>query len=118
MTARNVIICSDDGHPIFDVISGRQINYRDVFILKIRNHVWLGNGVIVMSQSEIGKNSMIGAGSFVRNKNSPNNCMIGGNPARILRKNIVWNRATVQSIKDIDPQFIELTNEEGDKNDM
>ena len=37
----------------------------------------------------IGDNSIIVAGSIV-NKDIPKNCLAGGNPARIIKKNITW----------------------------
>ena len=109
LTARNVSIMSNDGHPIFDILSGKQINFRERYFLKIGSHVWMGNGVIVMSECDIGKNSMVGAGSFIRNRRFSNNCMIVGNPAHVIRENITWNSTSVNGIGDIDPQYVELT---------
>lgn len=51
----------------------------------IRQNVWIGEGVAILPGVEIGENSIIGANSVIT-KNVPPNCVVGGNPARILKK--------------------------------
>jgi acetyltransferase-like isoleucine patch superfamily enzyme len=51
----------------------------------IHDNVWLGAGVLVMPGVEIGKNSVIGAGSVVT-KNIPQNSVAVGSPAVVIRK--------------------------------
>jgi len=53
--------------------------------VKICENVWLGENAIILPGIEIGKNSVIGAGSVVT-KNVPENCIVAGNPARIIKK--------------------------------
>lgn len=54
--------------------------------LKIEDNVWIGmRSVILHNVSKIGKNSIIGANSVVT-KDVPENVIIGGNPAKIIRK--------------------------------
>ena len=43
-----------------------------------------------------GSSIFIGANSFV-NKKFPNNCILAGSPARLLRKNIAWDREEIDS---------------------
>jgi len=50
----------------------------------IANNVWLGGGVIVLPGVTIGENSIVGAGSVVT-RDVPANCVVVGNPARVLR---------------------------------
>lgn len=89
MIALGVRIRSDDGHPIFDVSSGDRINAsRDI---TIKDHVWLGIESSILKGAVIGEGSVVGAGSLVSGT-FPNNCAIGGNPAKILRSNIAWER--------------------------
>lgn len=45
----------------------------------------------VLSNSEIGDGSIIGANSVVTKK-FPNNCVVAGNPAKLLRKDVAWDR--------------------------
>ena len=50
----------------------------------IEDNVWLGEGVVVLPNVTIGKNSIIGANAVVT-KSIPENSVAGGNPARIIR---------------------------------
>lgn len=59
------------GHDIADVIIGE--------------NVWVGRGVTVLSGVEIGKNSVIAANSLV-SKSVPENVLMGGIPARVIRE--------------------------------
>ncbi|MFU0967054.1 acyltransferase [Kluyvera ascorbata] len=89
MIASGVVIRSDDAHPIFDVETGRRLNpARDV---KIGNHVWLGDRCAIMSGSSIGDGSIIGIGSIVKKK-IPNNSVAAGVPAKVIKKNVAWER--------------------------
>ncbi len=45
---------------------------------------------IILKGVHIGNNVVIGAGSVVT-KNVPDNCVVAGNPAKIIEKNITWH---------------------------
>lgn len=51
----------------------------------IHDNVWIGEGVVILPGVTIGKNSIIGANAVVT-KSIPENCIVGGNPARIIRE--------------------------------
>lgn len=89
MIASTVELRSDDGHPIFDVATRERINKpKDIVI---EDHVWLGATAIVLGGSLIREGSVVGIGSIVKGK-FPNNCVIAGSPARVVRKNVAWER--------------------------
>jgi acetyltransferase-like isoleucine patch superfamily enzyme len=52
----------------------------------IEDNVWIGENVSIMPNVTIGKGSIIGANSVVT-KSFPANSMIGGVPAKIIKKN-------------------------------
>jgi len=53
--------------------------------IKIGNNVWIGEGVAIMPNVTIGDNCIIGANAVVTHSFPPN-CVIGGNPAKIIKK--------------------------------
>lgn len=51
----------------------------------IGNNVFVGANVVIIGNITIGDNVIIGAGAVVT-KNVPSNCIVVGNPARVLKK--------------------------------
>ena len=51
----------------------------------IEDNVWVGAGVVILDGVKIGKGSVISAGSVV-NKNVDNYTVVGGIPARLIKK--------------------------------
>jgi sugar O-acyltransferase (sialic acid O-acetyltransferase NeuD family) len=55
-------------------------------LVKVNINSFIGSGAVVLPRIEIGKNTIIGAGSVVT-KNIPDNVIVYGNPARIMKEN-------------------------------
>lgn len=53
--------------------------------ISIGNNVQIGAGAIILPGISIGNNVMVGAGSVVT-KDIESNCVVAGNPAKVLRK--------------------------------
>lgn len=53
--------------------------------IKIEDNVWIGEGAVIQQGVSIGYGSIIAANSVVT-KNIPEKCLVGGVPARILKK--------------------------------
>jgi acetyltransferase-like isoleucine patch superfamily enzyme len=51
----------------------------------IKNGASIGTGATILANITIGENAIVGAGSVVT-KNVPANCIVAGNPAKVLRK--------------------------------
>lgn len=66
------------GMPI--VFSGRPV----FELTRIGNDVWIGAGAIIFCGTQIGHGSIIAAGAVVT-KDVPENCIVGGVPAKIIR---------------------------------
>ena len=54
--------------------------------IKINKNVWIGANSVILPGVNIGKNCIVGAGSIVT-KSFEENSIIGGNPAKLIRKN-------------------------------
>ncbi len=80
--APNVLIY--DHNHIFDSNGGvRQREFDDGEVI-IGNNCWLGAGCIILKDVHIGDKSVIAAGSVVT-KDVPANCVVGGNPSKIIK---------------------------------
>lgn len=87
---------TDDGHPIFDVRSNKRVNpSRDV---TIGNHVWLGWESKILGGTTIGDGSVVAMGAIVKGV-FPNNCIVAGIPAKIVRRDIAWERPHLSLVR-------------------
>lgn len=77
-----------DSHAIFDE-TGHVRNIAKH--IKIGNHVWVGANVTICKNTEIADGCIVGTHSVVSGKFTEPNCIIAGNPARVIRKNISWD---------------------------
>lgn len=88
MMSANITVRTGDSHSVLDAATGERINQsRSV---KIGPHVWIGNTVLIFKGTEIGTNSIVAGGSVVTGKLFPNNCIIGGNPAKVIKEGVNW----------------------------
>ena len=86
-------------HPFASVINaksiGKNFQFRNCLTIGNKNNdnsllpsigdnVNVGANVVIIGDIKIGDNVIIGAGSVVV-KDVPSNCIIGGNPAKIIR---------------------------------
>ena len=82
MIVTNTLI-STVNHPILP--GGRRKNLRIAKPVKIENDVWIGGNVTVLPSVSVVNNVVIAAGAVVT-KDVPNNCIVGGVPAKIIKK--------------------------------
>ncbi|WP_305152530.1 serine O-acetyltransferase [uncultured Duncaniella sp.] len=66
------------------VLIGKKTPDADTDNCTIGNNVYIGAGAVIMNPVNIGDNVIIGAGSVVT-KDVPSNCIVAGNPAKIIR---------------------------------
>lgn len=79
-------------HTLYDNVTGENITHRDGITLG--DHVWVGMGATFVDGCTVGDGSVIGASSVVT-KDIPSHVTCAGNPARVLRENVRWDRNTM-----------------------
>lgn len=90
MLATDVEVRTGDSHSILDQESGARINFaRNVIV---GNHVWIGSKATLLKGVELGDGSIVATGSVVT-KRVDAHCVVGGNPARVLKTGVSWERA-------------------------
>lgn len=90
MFAHNFEIRTSDMHPIYSLSSGDGINYgKDIHI---GNHVWAGKFISIMKGVSIKDNTVIGMNTHIHKSIGERNVVVVGNPAKIVKKDIIWGR--------------------------
>ncbi len=92
MISYDVEIRNTDSHKILDSVSKEWINRGKEVIIK--DSVWIAMRSIILKGSVIDNNSIIEVGSIVSGK-IKNNSVAIGNPAKIIKNNVEWNRESV-----------------------
>jgi len=90
LLASGINIKSCDGHAIYQ--DDKVINNSKEII--IGNMVWLAQNVTILKGVNIGNNSVVGINSTVTSNNFPENVILGGSPAKVLKTDINWGRET------------------------
>ena len=79
----NVSLLDSDKHTIL---------YENYVMSKgiiIDDNCWICNNTIILKGVHIGEGSIVAAGSVVT-KDVPSRCIVAGNPAKVIKKNISW----------------------------
>jgi len=90
MLAYGIDIRTGDSHAIYDCADNRINAAEDVII---GNHVWVATHAIILKGAVIGAGSVVAAGAVVPKGIYPENCILAGNPARSVRRDIHWSRS-------------------------
>ena len=94
----NVICIDNNNHPVNpqDRMIMNSVNYKTEYKtwkyarsapIVIQDNVWVGRNSIICKGVTIGKNSIVAAGSVVT-KDVPDNCIVAGNPAKVVKTDI------------------------------
>lgn len=83
-------IRSSDGHTIIDGETGLVSNLPSDIL--IEDHVWVSENVSILKGSKILRNSVVSHSAVVTKKFEENSVIIGGVPAKVLKRNINWDR--------------------------
>lgn len=92
--ASSTMISDTDFHPVDNEerhrqMSGEPFSFESVKKkeIVIGDNSWIGWGCIILKGAHIGKNCIVAAGSVVLGKDYPDNSIIAGNPAKVVKIN-------------------------------
>lgn len=89
MLSHNVTLQPSDQHDIFDVKTGLLLNTKRS--ITVGKHVWLGKGAYVGAGVNIADGAIVAANASVAS-DVPENAIVAGNPAKVVRENVAWER--------------------------
>ena len=81
--SKGVIIRDSDNHAV----NGKYDDVSKPIIIK--DHVWIGLGAIILKGVTIGKGAIVAAGAVV-NKDVPARTLVGGVPAKVIKRDVIW----------------------------
>jgi acetyltransferase-like isoleucine patch superfamily enzyme len=89
MMSFGIDIRNGDSHVILNNSTGERINNAGNIL--IGDHVWIGAHVQILKNTNVESGSVLGIRSLI-SKNIPENSIAVGNPSRIVKNNIRWER--------------------------
>jgi acetyltransferase-like isoleucine patch superfamily enzyme len=64
--------------------------------IRIGDNCWIGMNAVILPGVELGEHVIVGAGSIVTRSFGPN-CMIVGNPARVIKEISPYRNSTIEA---------------------
>jgi len=98
MIGWHVSIVATDFHAVLDKKTKKVLNGPGNVV--IGNKCWLGHGVRLLKNANIPDNTIVGAESVVTKKFKDNYTVIAGNPAKVVKNNVCWDRKSPTDLKE------------------
>lgn len=95
MLSSNIVFRATDGHVILDKDFHSLLNKSKP--IYIGDYVWIGSGVTILKGVQVSNHTIIGTMSLVTKKYKESNVAIAGNPAKIVKTNISWDRTYIKN---------------------
>ena len=90
MFSFGIEIWASDSHSIINAQNKQLLNWgKEIFI---GDRVWIGMKSIVLKNSHIGADCIVGAGAVVAGNFKEEHCILAGNPARIIKRGVSWDK--------------------------
>lgn len=89
MFSGGIDVLTTDFHPITNY-DGEELNHSSKVV--IGNHVWIAMKAILLKNTCLADNIIVGSAAVVSKKITDKNVIVAGNPARILKKDVNWSR--------------------------
>ncbi len=100
LISRSCLIMSGYGQTLFDTETKLPLTANNRII--VGDHVWIGERCTILSGTWIGEGSAVLAQSTT-NSPHPNNVLIAGSIATVMKKNIAWSRSNSSDITSCEP---------------
>lgn len=91
MLSSNINVRTGDSHSVVDY-EGNRIN--PASSVEIGDHCWVGEGAKVLKGVVLKNDTIVASGSIVT-KSFSSNVLIAGNPARIIKENVSWDKQRI-----------------------
>jgi len=92
MLSSGIKFKTGDSHSILD--DEKNIRINPAGNIHVGNHVWIGQESIILKNTKIGDNCVVGIRSLVTKK-FEDRLLIGGTPAKIIKEKINWTRERI-----------------------
>lgn len=99
MCSKNVSIMTSDSHSIFIQGDDTPYNFRKSNEMIIGDNVWLGKNSMVLKNASIPVGTVLSGGGVLSKPVEEPNCIVAGNPAVVIKKNIKWQRTPISNYK-------------------
>ncbi len=93
MFANDIDIRTGDSHSIIDTQLNKRINHAKN--VTIADHVWVGAHTSILKGSSLADNSIVATRSVVTKSFEEKGILVAGIPAKIIKRDITWNRARI-----------------------
>lgn len=98
MFSNEIIIRTEDGHPIYDLESKKLYNKGGKVI--IGNHCWIGERAYILKDVVLLDDTVVGACSVVTKSFEKSNIVVAGIPAKIVKEGIGWKKNNIHNYKE------------------
>ncbi len=99
MLSNSINIWASDAHAVLDAETGEILNAPTGPII-IGDHVWIAEGVRITKRARIHENSIVSNGAVCYRDYVDGGVVIAGNPGKVVRRGITWNRLSPQMLND------------------
>ena len=90
-----IYVRTADPHLLYSCETKERINESRSVLMG--DHVWIGQGALLLKGTSIGSGSVIGGGAVVSGKAIPSNTVAAGNPAKVIKKGIFFSKECVHN---------------------
>ncbi len=94
----DVTIWTSDAHPLIDADSEKRLNEEPGHII-IGANSWLATECMLLKNARIPECSIVGARSLITSSFIEKYTIIAGNPAKIIKQNIVWSEGSLEDYR-------------------